>query len=386
MVVIVAARRSPMGKFMGSLSSLSAPEIAAQVIKGVLNDVKLKPKQIDEVIIGNVLQAGIGQNPARQAALKARLPNTTRCVTINKVCGSGMKAIQLAVQAIECGKSDIVIAGGMESMSKAPRLLYYGRTIKKFGNLKLSELQLKDIAFEDSMIHDGLSCPFTKDSMGFLAEQLRKKYKIPRQQQDEFSLESHKRAANSNPKKEITTIKVKNKPTLIIDETVRPNTSLEKLKTLKPVFAKKGTITAGNASSLADGAAILILMSNKMAKKLKLKPLAKINEFSEHSLEPKWYTLAPVETVKKLKRKKYDLIEINEAFAIQTLAVMKALKLPKNKVNIRGGAIALGHPIGCSGARIVVTLIHSLIEKKKKHGLATLCIGGGEAIAMSITI
>lgn len=382
-IVIVSASRTPIGKFLGSLSSLSAPQLGAAAIKAALKKAWLKPIQVDEVIMGNSLQAGIGQNPARQAAIKAGLPKSTAAFTVNKVCGSGLKAVLLAAQSIQSSENQIVIAGGMESMSQAPHLLLNGRKIKKFGNISKKELAGKDFILTDSMIHDGLVCSFNACHMGNLAELAGKKYRISREEQDAFSLESHQKALRADFSSEITRVHGVSR-----DEGPRKDTSLEKMSQLRTVFDKRGSITAANASQLSDGASALVITSANHAKKLGLKPLARIEDWAEASQEPEWYTTAPVAAVRKLMKKTrhkladFDLIELNEAYAVQSLAVVKELNISMKKLNIKGGAIALGHPIGCTGARIVTTLVHSLM--KGQLGLATLCIGGGEAIAMSV--
>ncbi len=386
-VVIVSACRSPVGKLQGQLSSLTAPQLCSKVIEHVLKQSKVKPSQVDEVILGNVISAGIGQSPARQAALFAGLPDTVAALTINKVCASGLKAVALGAQAIYLDEAEIVIAGGMESMTNAPFLLKEMRSGRKFGDSKVI----------DSLIFDGLWDCYNNAHMGTLCELTVDKYKISREVQDDFALQSHKKAAEATKsgrfKEEIVPVSVtrgRDKDVVDTDETIRYDTSIEKLSTLKPVFSDKGTITAGNAPGLNDGAAVLLLMSEEMAEKLKLKPIAKIIGYATAHTAPKWFTIAPVNAVKKLLEKTslkiedFDLIEENEAFAAQTIAVIKELCLDPARVNVNGGAIALGHPIGASGARILVTLIHSLRQRKMKSGLATLCLGGGGAMSMAI--
>jgi acetyl-CoA C-acetyltransferase len=386
-VVIVSACRSPVGKLQGQLSSLTAPQLCSKVIEHVLKQSKVKPSQVDEVILGNVISAGIGQSPARQAALLGGLPDTVAALTINKVCASGLKAVALGAQAICLDEAEIVITGGMESMSNAPFLLKEMRSGKKYGDSKAI----------DSLIFDGLWDFYNNAHMGTLCELTVDKYKISRKGQDDFAIQSHKKAAEATKsgmfKEEIVPISVKrgrDKDVVDTDETIRYDTSIEKLSTLKSVFSDKGTITAGNAPGLNDGAAVLLLMSEEMAEKLKLKPIAKIIGYATAHTAPKWFTIAPVNAVKKLLEKTslkiedFDLIEENEAFAAQTIAVIKELCLDPARVNVNGGAIALGHPIGASGARILVTLIHSLRQRKMKSGLATLCLGGGGAMSMAI--
>lgn len=387
-VVIVGACRTPTGKILGRLSSLTAPQLGSKVIEEVVKRVGIKPHQVDEVIIGNVITAGIGQNPARQAALFAGLPDTVAALTINKVCASGLKAVALASQAIRLGDAEIVVAGGMESMSNAPFLLKEMRSGKRYGDSYLI----------DSLIYDGLWDCYNNAHMGSLCEFTVDKYRITREEQDTFAFQSHKKAMEASRggifKDEIVSIMVKmwGGEEIVVeeDETIRWDTSLEKLSSLKPVFKEKGTITAGNAPGLNDGAAALLLVSEKGARKLGLKPLAEIIDYETRHLDPKWFPVAPISAIKNLLKKTglkledVDLIEINEAFAAQTLAVIKELSLDPAKVNINGGAIALGHPIGASGARIMVTLIHALRQKKKVLGLASLCLGGGGAMSMAI--
>ncbi|ODS31919.1 MAG: Acetyl-CoA acetyltransferase [Candidatus Scalindua rubra] len=386
-VVIVSACRSPVGKLQGQLSSLTAPQLCSKVIEHVLKLSKVETSQVDEVILGNVISAGIGQSPARQAALSGGLPDTVAALTINKVCASGLKAVALGAQAISLDEAEIVITGGMESMSNAPFLLKEMRNGKKLGDSKVI----------DSLIFDGLWDCYNNAHMGTLCELTVDKYKISREEQDDFALQSHKKAAEATKsgrfKEEIVAIFVKKgiyEDVVDTDETIRYDTSIEKLSTLKPVFCDKGTITAGNAPGLNDGAAALLLISEEMAGKLKLEPIAKIIGYATAHTDPKWFTIAPVNAVKRLLEKTslkiedFGLIEVNEAFAAQTLAVIKELCLDPARVNVNGGAIALGHPIGASGARILVTLIHSLRQRKMKLGLAALCLGGGGAMSMAI--
>ena len=396
-IVVLNAKRTPMGKFLGQFNSLTASQLGADVIKTVVERNDMRKYDVDEVIMGNCIQAGVGQNPSRIATLKAGLPNKTRCMTVNKVCGSGMQAVVSGIQSIKSGDAEIVVAGGMENMSNAPHLFREGRIIKKYGNIIKREMEeyKKDYELTDSMIYDSLWCAFNSCHMGSLAEELRKKHKITRDEQDGFSLQSHRKAISAIEKdnfhKEIVPVKVRNKK-ISTDEGPRKDTTIEKLSALKPVFYEDGTITAGNASQLSDGAAALILTSKEKAEKLGVAPLAVIESYSSVSVDPKWYTLAPIDAVKELLKKTgqkvddFDLIELNEAYALQSLAVMKELGIDENKVNVNGGAIALGHPIGCTGARILVTLIHALRNRKKDMGFVTMCIGGGEAMAMSIKL
>lgn len=388
-IVIVSACRTSNAKLLGGFSHLTAPRLCSQVIEGVVNRSGINPSLVDEVILGNVLSSGIGQNPARQAAILAGLPKSAAALTINKVCASGLKAVSLAAQAIKVGDADIIIAGGMESMSNAPFLLKEMRKGKRYDHAKIV----------DSMVWDGLWDSFYDTHMGSLCEYTVKKYKISREEQDFFAFQSHKKAMDATRsgkfKKEVVPVHTKkgrDTVTIDLDETIREDTSLKKLAQLKPVFKKSGTITAGNAPGLNDGAAALLLMSEKKARDLKLKPIAKIIGYSTSYLDPRWYPVAPVKSVKILLKKtglklnNFDLIEINEAFAAQALAVIKKLSLDPKKVNVNGGAVALGHPIGASGARILVTLIHALKQRRKTLGLASICLGGGGGMSMIIEV
>ncbi len=388
-VVIVNALRTPTGRFLGGLSSLSPPQLGAAVIRELIQQSGIKASLVDEVIMGNVVSAGIGQNPARQACLLAGLPHEVASLTINKVCGSGLKAVALGVQAIKSGDAKIVIAGGMECMSQAPFLLQEMRSGKKLGNVEAI----------DSVICDGLWDSYYDSHMGTLCEHTVKKYKITREEQDLFALQSHQKAMVATKKgsfhEEIVPVKVKlGKKEVLVerDESIRPDTNLEKLGQLKPAFKKGGTITAGNAPGLNDGASALLLMQEETAEKLGLKPLARIVGYASGHMDPKWYTVAPVKAIKEVMKKTgtkigdFDFIELNEAFAAQALAVIKKLDLDTSIVNVNGGGIALGHPIGASGARILVTLTHILRSRRKKLGLAALCLGGGGAVSMVIEV
>ncbi|MDF2501796.1 MAG: acetyl-CoA acetyltransferase [Anaerosporomusa subterranea] len=366
-VVIASAVRTAIGSSNGGLAPLSATDLGAIVIKEALNRAKIDPAKIDEVIFGNVLQAGLGQNPARQAAVKAGLPVEIPSFTVNKVCGSGLKSVNLAAQAILCGDADIIIAGGMESMTNAPYLLdAKARWGYRMGNAKVT----------DVMIQDGLWCAFNDYHMGITAENVAAKFGITRQDQDQLAVESQAKAtkaiADGLFKDEIVPVTIKGKKGDVIfdtDEYPKANTTLESVSGLKPAFKKDGTVTAANASGINDGAAALVIMSADKAKELGIKPLAKIRAYGSGGVDPSIMGMG------------LDLIEANEAFAAQFLAVGKELGFLKERVNTRGGAIALGHPIGASGARILVTLLHSLIQTDKKLGLATLCIGGGQGTA-----
>ncbi|MFQ5561572.1 MAG: acetyl-CoA C-acyltransferase [Nitrospinota bacterium] len=384
-VVVLSALRTPVGKLLGDLSSFTAPELCKEVIKKLLEQSKLHRSKIDEVIMGNVISSGIGQNPARQAALFSGLSSSTPAFTVNKVCGSGLKAITLGAQAIRAGDADVVLSGGMESMSNAPFLLKDFRRGKKIGEGKVL----------DSMVNDGLWDIYNNGHMGDLCEFTAQKYKISREEQDRFAAESHKKAAKAASRKwfsdEIISLSG-NRKLIGRDETIRRDTNATQLSLLRPAFKKNGTITAGNASSVNDGAAALLLMSEKLASKLGLSPIARVTGYAEGHLDPKWYTVAPAKAVKRVLKKAnttiqaVDLFELNEAFAAQALAVMKELDLDPAKVNVHGGAIALGHPIGASGARIVVTLLHALKRKNKKTGVAALCLGGGGSVSLALEV
>lgn len=388
-VVIASACRTPTGRLLGGLSPLSAPQLGGRVIAEVVARGGVPPSQVDEVIMGNVISAGIGQNPARQAALLAGLSRTTAALTVNKVCASGMKAVALACQAILLGEAETVVAGGMESMSNAPYLLREMRRGKGYGNGEAV----------DAMLCDGLWDPGYGAHMGELCEMTVKKFGITREAQDAFALESHRRAREATLDgrflDETVPITVNERGEMRLidrDETIRSDTSIEKLGRLRPAFARNGTITAGNAPGLNDGASALLLMSEKRAKRLGIEPLAEVIGWSSAHLDPKWFPVAPVRAVRELLKKTglrledFDLVEENEAFAAQALAVIRELSLDPARVNVNGGAIALGHPIGSSGARILVTLIHALRQRGKNLGLATLCLGGGGAMAMAVRV
>lgn len=388
--VIVSAVRTPIGTFNGALSSVSATELGAAVIRAALERAGVAPEQVDEVIMGNVLQAGLGQNPARQAAVKAGLPHDVPAQTVNMVCGSGLKAVHLAAQAIWTGEADVVVASGMENMSRAPYLLPHARTGYRMGNQ----------AVVDSMIHDGLWCAFNDYHMGITAENLAEEYGITREEQDRFALWSQEKAARAIAagkfRDEIVPVTVRNRKgeerTVDADEHPRPDTTLEKLAKLPPVFKPDGTVTAGNASGINDGAACLVVTSREKAEKLGLTPLAVIRANASAGVDPRVMGIGPVPATRKalakagLALEDIDLIEANEAFAAQSLAVAKALGIPDDKLNVNGGAIALGHPIGASGARILVTLIHEMRRREARYGLATLCIGGGQGVATVVAL
>ncbi|EPJ3205150.1 acetyl-CoA C-acetyltransferase [Salmonella enterica subsp. enterica serovar Derby] len=388
-VVIVAATRTPIGSFHGALAPLCAVELGAVVIRSLLEKTAVAPEQIDEVILGQVLTAGSGQNPARQTALRAGLPVTVPALTINLVCGSGLKAVQQAVQAIRCGDADIVIAGGQESMSNAPYFLDGAR----------SGLRLGHASLKDSVVHDGLWDAFNDYHMGITAENLADKFVISREQQDAFALQSQQKAAAAIEagrfNAEITPVSVpqgKKPPRLVErDEQPRPDTQAEKLAQLKPAFRPgNGTVTAGNASSINDGAAAVMLMSATKAATLNLPILARVAGYAVSGVDPSIMGIGPVEaSLQCLKRAGWtlndvDLIEANEAFAAQALAVGEVLNWDSNRVNVNGGAIALGHPIGASGCRILVTLLHEMARSNVTKGLATLCVGGGQGVALAV--
>lgn len=389
-VVIVGAVRTAIGSFNGSLKDVSAPELGAITIKGALEKAGIKPEQIDEVILGNVLQAGLGQNPARQAALKAGLPESVSAMTINKVCGSGLKAVHLATQAIMAGDAEIVVAGGMENMSQAPYLLQNARDGFRMGDQKLV----------DSMIRDGLWCAFNDYHMGITAENLCDQYEINREEQDEFSAWSQEKAVKAIDegrfKDEIVPVVIpqrKGDPIVFDnDEYPKRGTTAEKLASLRPAFKKDGSVTAGNASGINDGAAVLVVMSKAKAEELGLTPLVTIKGNASAGVDPSIMGIGPVNAVKKALEKasisldELELIEANEAFAAQSLAVDRELHFKKEILNVNGGAIALGHPIGASGARILVTLIHEMKRREAKKGLATLCIGGGQGVATVVEL
>lgn len=387
-VVIVAATRTAVGSFQGSLANVPAVELGAQVIRALLEQAGVDPAQVDEVILGQVLTAGAGQNPARQAAIRAGLPHEVPALTLNKVCGSGLKAVQLAVQAIRCGDAEIVVAGGMENMSLAPYVLSKVRTGLRLGHAELV----------DTMISDGLWDAFNDYHMGQTAENLVQQYQLSREAQDAFAARSQQRAAaaveSGRFQEEITPISIpqrRGEPLLFdTDEGIRADTTAEGLARLRPAFTKDGSVTAGNASSLNDGAAAVLVMSAAKATALGLTPLAHIAAYASAGVDPAIMGIGPVSATRKTLEKAgwqladVDLIEANEAFAAQALAVGQELGWDDEKVNVNGGAIALGHPIGASGCRVLVTLLHELRRRDGRRGLATLCIGGGQGVAMAV--
>jgi acetyl-CoA C-acetyltransferase len=387
--VILSAVRTPIGKFMGGLSPLSATELGAKVIAESVRRAGIEPKQVDEAIMGNVVQAGLGQNPARQAALRGGLDPRVAAMTINKVCGSGLKAVALAAQGVQLGDQEIVVAGGMESMSNCPYLIKGARTGFRLGNQEIL----------DSMITDGLWDAYENFHMGMTGELVAEKYNISRQEQDQFAVDSHKKAVHAIKScffgEQILPIEIPQKkgdPIIVKkDESPREDTTLEALAKLKPAFKKDGTVTAGNAPGTNDSAAALIVTSERNAQRLGKAPMARIVAQAVSGVEPKWVMMAPVEAVEKLLKKTgwdrdkdVDLIELNEAFAVAAIAVTRMLKLNPEKVNVNGGAVALGHPIGASGARILVTLLYELQRRNLKRGIAALCLGGGNAVALAV--
>ncbi|HEY1147784.1 MAG TPA: acetyl-CoA C-acetyltransferase [Pseudoduganella sp.] len=386
-VVIVAAARTAVGKFGGSLAKIPASELGAHVIKGLLAQTKIDPNLISEAILGQVLTAGVGQNPARQAVIKAGLPTAIPAYTINKVCGSGLKATHLATQAIKCGDANIIIAGGQENMSAAPHVLNNSRDGFRMGDVKMI----------DSMIVDGLWDVYNQYHMGVTAENVAKKYEISRAEQDEFALQSQLKAEAAQKagkfKDEILPLEIVQKKGSIVfdqDEYIKPGSTLEALAGLKPAFNKEGSVTAGNASGINDGAAAVIMMTASQAKQLGLTPLARIKAYASSGLDPSVMGMGPVSASKLCLKKAgwtpqdLDLMEINEAFAAQAIAVNKEMGWDTSKINVNGGAIAIGHPIGASGARILVTLLHEMVRRDAKKGLASLCIGGGMGVALAV--
>lgn len=389
-IVIISATRTAIGKFGGQFSSISAIELGTAAAKSAIEKGKVDPTLIDTVIFGQVLQAGLGQNPARQVALNSGLPHTSTALTVNEVCGSGLKSILLAAQAIRLGDAKIVLAGGMENMSLAPHLLQ-NRFATKNGNCTMI----------DALFHDGLTDAFSNEAMGITAENLVEKYGFTRQQLDEFAAQSQQKAYQAQQSgafnEEITPIEITNKKTkqmLTIDkdESIRPETTVESLSSLRPAFKKDGIVTAGNSSGINDGAAALILTTREVAITLNLPILATLTGYAEAGVDPSIMGIGPVPAIEKLIQRTHipldrvDLFELNEAFAAQSLAVIKDLKINPEKVNVHGGAIALGHPIGASGARIVVTLIHALQQRQLQTGIASLCVGGGMGVALSLKI
>jgi len=388
--VIISACRTPVGKFQGSLSDFSAPQLGAIVVREAVKRANLDPAQVDECIMGNVVSAGLGQNPARQAAIFGGLTPATGAMTINKVCGSGLKAVALAAQAVQTENSSIVAAGGMESMTNAPYLLPQARKGYRLGNAQVI----------DSMVHDGLWEIYNDYHMGVTGENVAEKYGISREEQDEFALNSHRKAVAAIKecrfKSQVVPVEIpakkKGAPPTIFDkdESPREDTTMEVLRSLKPAFKKDGTVTAGNAPGVNDGAAAIVVTSAKRAQELGARPMVRIVAQATSGVEPKWVMMAPVGAVRQIwqktgwKNEDVDLYELNEAFSVQALGVMRELKLNPERVNVNGGAVAIGHPIGASGARILVTLIYEMIRRDAKRGIAALCLGGGNAVAMAV--
>jgi acetyl-CoA C-acetyltransferase len=387
-IVIVGAARTATGAFLGGLSKIQAPVLGATAIKAAVERAGIKAESVDEVIMGNVVGAGMGQNPARQAAIKAGIPDTVGSTTINKVCGSGLKAVVFASQAIKAGDYGCIVGGGMESMSNCPYLLTKARTGYRLGNGTLV----------DSMVHDGLWCAFEDFHMGNTGELVAEKYKMTRKAIDEYAFKSHQKAVaaieGGKFKDEITPVEVpqrKGDPIIFeVDEGPRKDTSVEKLGKLKPAFKKDGVVTAGNAPSVNDGGSAVVVMSRKRAEETGAKPIARVTGYATGGTEPKWVMMAPVPAVRNLlevtdyRIEDFDLIELNEAFAVQAMAVIQELGFNPDKVNVNGGGVALGHAIGSTGSRILVTLLYALKDRGLKKGLATLCLGGGNAVALSV--
>jgi acetyl-CoA C-acetyltransferase len=389
-VVIISGCRTPVGKFQGSLADFTAPQLGAIAVREAVKRAGIEPAQVDECIMGNVVSAGLGQNPARQAAIFGGLPPEVGAMTINKVCGSGLKSVALAAEAIQTGNSSIVVAGGMESMTNAPYLLPQARKGYRLGNGQLI----------DSMVHDGLWDIYNDYHMGMTGENVAEKYAISREEQDEFAVNSHRKAIAAIKecrfKSQIVPVEIpakkKGQSAIVFDkdESPREDTTIETLRGLKPAFKKDGTVTAGNAPGVNDGAAAVVVTSATRAKELGAKPMVRVVAQATSGVEPKWVMMAPVGAVKKIWEKTgwskddVDLYELNEAFSVQALGVIRELGLDMNRVNVNGGAVAIGHPIGASGARVLVTLIYELIRRDVHRGIAALCLGGGNAVAMAV--
>ena len=385
-VVIVSAVRTPIGSFLGSLSNIPAPKLGAIAIKGALDKINLDGNLVDEVYMGNVVSAGVGQAPAKQAAIFAGIPNTVPCTTVNKVCASGMKSMMLAAQAIQCGDADIIVAGGMENMSMIPHYMQ-ARNGKKFGDIKI----------EDGLLKDGLVNVYDGKHMGTCGDACAEEYNFTREEQDDFAITSYNRSAKAwkdgKFDNEIVPVEIpqrKGNPVIFAEDEEYKNVRMEKIPNLRPAFNKEGTVTAANASTLNDGAAALVLMSQEKADELNLKPLAIISGYADASQEPEWFTTTPAKAIPKALKKaninadQVDYYELNEAFSVVGLVNIKLLDLDPEKVNVNGGAVSLGHPLGCSGARIMVTLINVLKQNNAKIGAAGICNGGGGASAMVI--
>ena len=386
--VIVSAVRTPVGKLLGALKGFKATDLGAIVVREAVKRAGVKPEDVDEVIMGCVIQAGLGQNPARQAALRGGLPDTVSAVTVNKVCGSGLKAVMMAAQGVQLGDTEVVVAGGMESMSNAPYLLPKAREGYRLGNGQIL----------DSVIQDGLWCAFDDQHMGCTGEVVSERFRVSRAEQDEYAVNSHRKAVAAIKagkfKDEIVPVEIREKkgPPIIVDtdEPVREDTSIERLSKLKPAFKEGGTVTAGNAPGVNDGASAVVVTSEERAKSLDVEPLARIVAQATSGTEPKLVMMAPVEAIKKLIKKTgwslgdVDLIELNEAFAVQAVAITRELNLDPEKINVNGGAVALGHAIGQSGSRILTTMLYELKRRNAHRGIAALCLGGGNAVALAV--
>src|SRR5437773_1048656 len=386
--VIIGAVRTPVGKMLGALKDFKATELGAMVVREAVKRSRVKPEDVDEVIMGCVIQAGLGQNPARQAALRGGLPDTVSAVTVNKVCGSGLKAVMMAAQGIQLGDTEIVVAGGMESMSNAPYLLPKAREGYRLGHGTIL----------DSMINDGLWCSFDDQHMGCTGEVVSERFHVSRAEQDEYALNSHRKASAAIKagkfKEEILPIEIPQKkgpPTIVdTDEPVREDSSLESLSKLKPAFKEGGTVTAGNSPGVNDGASAVVVTSSERAQSMGVSPMARIVAQATSGIEPKLVMMAPVEAIGKLLKKTgwslsdVDLIELNEAFAVQVVAIIRELNLDPEKVNVNGGAVALGHAIGQSGSRILTTMLYEMKRRDARRGIAALCLGGGNAVAMAL--
>ncbi|MEM0154616.1 MAG: acetyl-CoA C-acyltransferase [Methanothrix sp.] len=399
---ILEILRSPVGKFLSGLSELSATDLAVQVVTSLMEKSGVKNESIDGIIAGNVLSAGLGQNPAKQVIVNSKLPKSIPTLNVNMVCASGLKAVSLAAESIQAGNSNIIIAGGMESMSNAPHTLKGLRKFRKLGPISLEEaygyaktVHGKNFELEDEMIKTGLWDCYSDMHMGAIAEKIGTKYSISREEQDKFALESHRKAAAAADSgmfnDEIVGIKLGDGSVFDADEGIRRDTNLESLSKLKPAFVKDGTVTAGNASQLSDGAAFAIVISGKKLKELGLKPLAKIESYADAGIDPQWYGLSPKDSMEHALSKSghnledMDLIEVNEAFCVQVLGVVKEMGIDMDKLNVNGGATALGHPIGASGARLLATLAHALQKRRKRFGIVSLCHGGGGSSSMVIS-
>jgi acetyl-CoA C-acetyltransferase len=390
--VIISAVRTPIGKFQGSLQSYTSPQLGALVVREAVKRAAVEPASVDDCIMGCVLQAGLGQSPARQAVIRGGLPPSVGALTVNQVCGSGLRAVSLAAQAIQTGDADIVVAGGMESMSNAPYLLQQARSGYRMGNGNLV----------DAMIHDGLWDVYNQFHMGAAAEMVAEKYKISREEQDAFAVESHRRAAAATAEGrfraqilpvEVPPSKKGEAPrSFDTDEGIRPDTTVQVLAKLKPAFTQGGTVTAGNAPGISDGAAALVVTSAQKAQELGRQPMVLIRAQAGAGREPEWFSLAPIDAIRKVVDKtgwsldSVDLFELNEAFSVQALAVINDLALDQAKVNVHGGAVALGHPIGASGAAVLVKLIYAMADRGAKRGIAALCLGGGSAVALAVEL